>query len=160
MDSFWETPARERSSPFRQASRRREHVTPQESLRNVRCGRDAAHNGQLKERVVAVLVLTRKIGDVIAIGDNIKIVVMAIKGKQVRLGIQADKDTVVHREEVYQKIQQEIKEAQKSRTDSVKIADKLLKTAHREQEAAGSGNENEPATPRYVLRRVNKSTEN
>lgn len=49
-----------------------------------------------------MLVLTRKVGDVIAIGDNIKIVVMAIKGKQVRLGVQADRNTVVHREEIYQ----------------------------------------------------------
>ena len=41
-----------------------------------------------------MLVLTRKVGDVIAIGDNIKIIVMAIKGKQVRLGIEADRSTV------------------------------------------------------------------
>lgn len=76
-----------------------------------------------------MLVLTRKVGDVIAIGDNIKIVVMSIKGKQVRLGVQADKDTVVHREEVYQKIQQEIKAALLSNTEDTKAAGELLKSA-------------------------------
>lgn len=53
-----------------------------------------------------MLVLTRKVGDVVVIGDNIKVIVMAIKGKQVRLGIEADRSTVVHREEVYQRIKQ------------------------------------------------------
>jgi carbon storage regulator len=76
-----------------------------------------------------MLVLTRKVGDVIAIGDNIKIVVMAIKGKQVRLGVQADRNTVVHREEVYQKIQQEIRAAMTSDIDSTKTAGDLLRTA-------------------------------
>jgi carbon storage regulator len=76
-----------------------------------------------------MLVLTRKVGDVIAIGDNIKIVVMAIKGKQVRLGVQADKNTVVHREEIYQKIQQEIKAAMQSDMGSTQAAGELLKNA-------------------------------
>jgi carbon storage regulator len=58
-----------------------------------------------------VLVLTRKIGEGIAIGDDVKIVVMQIKGKQVRLGIKAAPSTLVHREEVYQRILDENKEA-------------------------------------------------
>jgi carbon storage regulator len=74
-----------------------------------------------------VLVLTRKVGDVIAIGDDIKIVVMAIKGKQVRLGVQADKNTIVHREEVYQKIQREIREAMTTDLDRSRQAGTLLK---------------------------------
>jgi len=53
-----------------------------------------------------MLVLTRKVGDVVMIGDNIKVIVMAIKGKQVRLGIEADRSTVVHREEVYKRIKE------------------------------------------------------
>jgi carbon storage regulator len=76
-----------------------------------------------------MLVLTRKVGDVIAIGDNIKIVVMAIKGKQVRLGVQADKNTVVHREEVYQKIQQETRAAMNSDMDATRTAGDLLREA-------------------------------
>ena len=73
-----------------------------------------------------MLVLTRKVGDVIAIGDNIKIIVMAIKGKQVRLGIEADKSTVVHREEIYQKIKQETNAASQTSVDSTAVAKELL----------------------------------
>jgi len=54
-----------------------------------------------------MLVLTRKVGEGIAIGDDVKIVVMQIKGKQVRLGIKASPSTAVHREEIFQKIQDE-----------------------------------------------------
>ena len=54
-----------------------------------------------------MLVLTRKVGEGIAIGDDVKIIVMQIKGKQVRLGIKAAPSTAVHREEIYQKIQDE-----------------------------------------------------
>ncbi len=73
-----------------------------------------------------MLVLTRKVGDVIAIGDNIKIIVMAIKGKQVRLGIEADRSTVVHREEIYQKIKQETNAAAQSSVNSSSAAKELL----------------------------------
>jgi carbon storage regulator len=62
-----------------------------------------------------MLVLTRKLGESIAIDDHIKIVVVQIKGKQVRLGIKAPKETKIHREEVYQAIQEQNKVA--SQTD-------------------------------------------
>ena len=52
-----------------------------------------------------MLVLTRKLGESIAIDDHIKIIVVQIKGKQVRLGIKAPQETKIHREEVYQAIQ-------------------------------------------------------
>ena len=58
-----------------------------------------------------MLVLTRKLGESIAIDDHIKIVVVQIKGKQVRLGIKAPKETKIHREEVYLAIQQQNAEA-------------------------------------------------
>ncbi len=61
-----------------------------------------------------MLVLTRKLGESIAIDDNIKIVVVQIKGKQVRLGIKAPKETKIHREEVYQAIQDQNTEAAKA----------------------------------------------
>ena len=61
-----------------------------------------------------MLVLTRKLGESIAIDDHIKIVVVQIKGKQVRLGIQAPKETKIHREEVYAAIQEQNKEAAKA----------------------------------------------
>lgn len=54
-----------------------------------------------------MLILTRKIGETITIGDRIKIVVVDIKGKQVRLGVEAPQETTIFREEIYQKIQEE-----------------------------------------------------
>ena len=73
-----------------------------------------------------MLVLTRKLGESIAIDDNIKITVVQIKGKQVRLGIQAPKDTKIHREEVYLAIQEQNKEAATSSDNARRVA-KLLK---------------------------------
>lgn len=64
-----------------------------------------------------MLVLTRKLGESIAIDDHIKIVVVQIKGKQVRLGIQAPKETKIHREEVYAAIQDQNKQAAQSQAE-------------------------------------------
>ena len=61
-----------------------------------------------------MLVLTRKLGESIAIDDHIKIVVVQIKGKQVRLGIQAPRETKIHREEVYSSIRDQNQEAAKT----------------------------------------------
>lgn len=58
-----------------------------------------------------MLVLTRRLGESIWINDNIKILVQSVKGNQVRLGIIAPKETTIHREEVYQRIQLENKQA-------------------------------------------------
>ena len=75
-----------------------------------------------------MLVLTRKLGESIAIDDNIKIVVVQIKGKQVRLGIKAPKETKIHREEVYKAIQDQNQEAsQVDLSDINKLADELQK---------------------------------
>ena len=56
-----------------------------------------------------MLVLTRKSGEAITIGNNIKITVVDIKGKQVRIGVEAPPETSIHREEVYKRIQEENK---------------------------------------------------
>ncbi len=75
-----------------------------------------------------MLVLTRKVGEGIAIGDDIKIVVMQIKGKQVRLGIKAGASTIVHREEIYQRIQEENRRASTSDEHAVNQASQLIGT--------------------------------
>lgn len=69
--------------------------------------------------VLFMLVLTRKLGESIAIDDHIKIVVVQIKGKQVRLGIKAPKETKIHREEVYQAIQDQNTAASQSDHESL-----------------------------------------
>jgi carbon storage regulator len=97
-----------------------------------------------------MLVLTRKVGDVIAIGDNIKIVVMAIKGKQVRLGVQADRNTVVHREEVYQKIQQEIQAAMNSDTDAARTAGDILREASAPEQGVAVGDKPKRGPMRFI----------
>ena len=67
-----------------------------------------------------MLILTRKLGETIRIGDNIKITVSDIKGKQIRIGIDAPHDVTVHREEVYQMIkEQNILAAEAGRDDSI-----------------------------------------
>ena len=75
-----------------------------------------------------MLVLTRKLGESIAIDDHIKIRVVQIKGKQVRLGIEAPKDTKIHREEVYQAIQTQNEQSALSNPESSRAVAKLLKT--------------------------------
>ncbi len=61
-----------------------------------------------------MLILTRRLGESITIGDNIKVSVLGIHGRQVRIGIEAPADVVVHREEIYVKIQEENRKASKS----------------------------------------------
>jgi carbon storage regulator len=74
-----------------------------------------------------MLVLTRKLGESIAIDDHIKIRVVQIKGKQVRIGIEAPKDTKIHREEVYMAIQDQNQQSVQVTQDKVKNISKLLK---------------------------------
>jgi len=58
-----------------------------------------------------VLVLTRKLGESIVIGENIRVTVIDVHGKQVRLGVEAPRDVSVHRGEVYERIVEENRQA-------------------------------------------------
>ena len=64
-----------------------------------------------------MLVLTRKLGENIRIGDSVKITVLEVRSGQVKLGIEAPPEVKVHREEIYVRIQEETRRAQQSRPD-------------------------------------------
>ncbi len=65
-----------------------------------------------------MLILTRRVGEALNIGDEKTVTILQIKGSQVRIGINALKDVAVHREEIYQKVQLEKATAQGSATGS------------------------------------------
>ena len=57
-----------------------------------------------KQEEKKMLILTRKVGEALKIGDDVTITVLSVKGHQVRIGIDAPKDVSVHREEIYNRI--------------------------------------------------------
>jgi carbon storage regulator len=61
-----------------------------------------------------MLILTRRVGETVMIGDNVSVTILGVKGNQIRVGVNAPKETPVHREEIYERIHGETKEPLKA----------------------------------------------
>ena len=79
-----------------------------------------------------MLILTRKIGEAIAIGDEIKVKLLEIKGGQVKLGIEAPNRIPVHREEVFERIMAENKKAAQDTSSDLNHAANLIANVKRD----------------------------
>jgi carbon storage regulator len=75
--------------------------TPESALRTAFVRKD----DRPKEK--EMLILTRRVGETLMIGDAVSVTVLGVKGNQVRIGINAPKDVPVHREEIFQRIKRE-----------------------------------------------------
>ena len=88
-----------------------------------------------------MLILTRKLGESITIGDDIRVSVLGVRGRQVRLGIEAPLKVVVHREEIYVRIQKENRKASDAvKGDIMGIVNKIKKKITGTSDQSPSGN--------------------
>lgn len=83
-----------------------------------------------------MLILTRRVGETLKVGNDVDVTVLGVKGNQIRIGIKAPKNVAVHREEIFDRIQREAALAE--RADQVKAAAQKPKGEGEAQEAAAS----------------------
>jgi carbon storage regulator len=78
---------------------------PGRSGRRIRAAASIIAEQERKEQTM--LILTRRVGETVMIGDNVTVTVLGVKGNQVRVGVNAPKEVAVHREEIYERIKRE-----------------------------------------------------
>ena len=70
-----------------------------------------------------MLILTRRVGEAVMIGNEVTVTVLGVKGNQVRIGVNAPKDVAVHREEIYERIKREEDGGPRTVSANVKVID-------------------------------------
>jgi carbon storage regulator len=70
-----------------------------------------------------MLILTRRVGETVMIGNEVTVTVLGVKGNQVRIGVNAPKDVAVHREEIFERIKREQDQDSRAATPVAKIVD-------------------------------------
>jgi carbon storage regulator len=84
-----------------------------------------------------MLILTRKVGERINIGEDIVLTILEVKGRQVRVGIEAPSSTTIYRGEIYMRIQQENREASAMEPSDIERATRLLSRDEESREGRG-----------------------
>jgi carbon storage regulator len=70
-----------------------------------------------------MLILTRRVGETVMIGNEVTVTVLGVKGNQVRIGVNAPKDVAVHREEIYERIKREEDHEDRANGSVAKVVD-------------------------------------
>lgn len=71
-----------------------------------------------------MLILTRRVGETVMIGNEVTVTVLGVKGNQVRIGVNAPKDVAVHREEIFERIKREEDGEFRSERPTIKVTDR------------------------------------